>query len=54
VYIPSELKDKIIEGDDEILHTDWTTLKSSLKSFADKYIPDNLENKNSPDKTGGE
>ena len=47
--IPSELQDKILEGDDAVLHTDWRDVRAALKTFADKYIPDNLPKKEDGD-----
>lgn len=52
--IPSELKDKILEGDDEILHNDWRSLRTELKKFADKYIPDNPPEKETPEENSEE
>ena len=43
--IPSKLKDKILESDNAELHKDWRDLRSNIKDFADKYIPDNLPEK---------
>lgn len=45
--IPSELQNKIMEGDDK-LHNDWRNIRAELKKFADKYIPDNLLKKETP------
>lgn len=46
--IPSELQNKILEGDDEILYQDWRNLMAEIKKFADKYIPDKHPEKETP------
>lgn len=43
--IPSELQNRILEGDEEILHKDWRDIRAELKNFADKYIPENFSEK---------
>lgn len=53
--IPSELQDKILEGDDEKLHDDWRNLRLELKKFADNYIPeDSPDQKNATESNSGE
>ena len=39
--IPSELHNKILESDDAKFHDEWRNLRTELKEFADKYIPEN-------------